>query len=491
MSKTKIIANTKASLFNIFEASPSNCDHIIFMDLSIAHDMPANTNNENIGNGVFLGSSNTPVIGCKFIRCGFFNSCSYGLKISSQTDVRDPSSLIESDITIRDCHFKGCKLSNLLIKGVAKVVVEHNTITNAANYGAIISLASYASILNNQFNDNGKDGLVCTYISDASIQANQCNNNGEWGIAMGGGSNISVPNFSYSVMENKCHNNLFGGITNDPTVSNVKFPQNVNVTLIGNICSGSKTFHGIYFHNVRYFTCGYNICFDNKNSGIAFDGQYGIVSNNQSYNNKKYGLAIFVPAFADSALSSRYGFLSVLSNLTFNNDSSNVYFGTNSNKLLGLNVEISGEDSPEGKISAPAGVQYVRINNNERSLFVKTTNSGKNGWQQISNNQELIDKHADNLSGNNTRLFVNTVTAKNFSITAEDIVFLNHEGENTSVSLPSASNNKGRIIWIKNLNKSYSVQIIGLADGEISIIKGRESFQISSDGKAWYLISKL
>jgi hypothetical protein len=91
-----------------------------------------------------------------------------------------------------------------------------------------------------------------------------------------------------------------------------------------------------------------------------------------------------------------------------------------------------------------------------------------------------------------TRFNTVSITQTSYNVAAGiTLVIVNDAGATTTVNLPSASSNKGRMIMIKNQSSTHNVTVTPVAAGDINTagakgISGSSELWYISDGSNWY-----
>lgn len=165
----------------------------------------------------------------------------------------------------------------------------NNTIVSStdagiATFGVSSSTTARGSIVGNVINNTGGHGIsVGAYTTDVTVAANVVQAAGAMGIVLGTACT------RVAIVGNVCRNCVTHGISIDPSVGGgVHF--DASYTVIGNICSGTTTFHGIYTALADYGIIEGNICRNNAQYGILVDGDHVLCRGNQCLNNGNNGI---------------------------------------------------------------------------------------------------------------------------------------------------------------------------------------------------------
>lgn len=116
------------------------------------------------------------------------------------------------------------------------------------------------------------------------------------------------------------------------------------------------------------------------------------------------------------------------------------------------------------------------------------------GKAAISYNQFVIRQQLTDSLSLRGSYFRNPVLVTNSTYTilgTEDIVWINCSTGTNTTTMPSASTYAQKRIVIKNINNANSINVSGMASGEINSIGPMGAFTAVSNGTAWYAISNL
>lgn len=263
----------------------NNASHITIRCLTVDMNKENTTNLGNINEqeAIKILANVTDVKNIRICDVTIKNSHQSGIHIVGKGDANPAVHLVQSiyktiDTVLERAAIESCRFG-ILATHSQRMTLKDSRITKCTVSGVLLLYCSEYTIERNICNENIGHGITVDVAHTGTISGNLCSNN-EDGTQLAYGIVVSRYCKYFTVNGNVCRNNGNGGISIDVTLLGGIAVESYG-TVTGNVCTGSKLYHGIYINHAHDIVVSSNNCYDNKQYGIMIDsGRNAIVTGN-------------------------------------------------------------------------------------------------------------------------------------------------------------------------------------------------------------------